>query len=93
MGVIITGMEIPESCYYCPLASGGWKKDEGAWCDARGERLSAGSNARDCPLKSVDGLIEQIEEMGGHVHDSNYWNGVYDAIEIIKNYCKEEEKP
>ncbi len=53
---------------------------------------------KDCPLKSVDGLIEKIEKYGGNEEKSAYKNlhpsytrGLKDAIKIIKQYCGMEE--
>lgn len=93
MAVIIPKMDMPESCYYCPLTSGGWHKDEGAWCNVLGKQLPAGSNAARCPVKSVDGLIAKIElerdrKLGGETFEIAQYKSFDKAVEIIKEYCK-----
>ena len=97
MGVIITGMEMPEGCFDCRFNRWrfGWSSDNSI-CTVMGRDVKINPDTGfddDCPLKPIDRLVEQIDGIVGHIHDSNYWNGVYDAIEIIKNYCKEKEKP
>lgn len=84
--VLIKGMEIPDSCYYCPLTSGGWHKDHGAWCDAKGVELPAGENARDCPLISLNDVIALMEARKMYVWESNEgceWNNGIDACVAI----------
>ena len=99
MSVIITGMDMPENCANCPLTyldtgdDAYWGlneyrcvKDNGLIDIHDKERLD------DCPLKSVDGLIDKIEI---EICSRNYYTRETDTrdkiIEIIKEYCGMEE--
>ena len=55
MSVIVVGMEMPKSCGGCNASGTGVCRK---WFDVK----ELGSKrSEDCPLKSVDGLIEEIE--------------------------------
>lgn len=73
MGVYIKGMEMPESCYYCPFADGVWQKDKR--CLINGKEMprdgrDVQQNHINCPLielpphgrlGDLDKLAEKIE--------------------------------
>lgn len=93
MSVIVTGMEVPRSCGGCEASGTGVCK---LWMKSS-EINGIGYNRHsDCPLKSVERLIERIEK--SKVHDSSYmydWlsynKGLMDAVEYIKEYCEVSE--
>ena len=81
MAVIVTGMDMPKSCLECPLT----------------EKMScfnfdfedSEKRPKDCPLKSVEGLIESVENamilMG--IPQANR----VDVMDRIVAYCGLEE--
>ena len=92
-GVIITGMDMPDTCKECRKESS--FQVVGIDC--------AFLNHKDCPLKSVNGLIAEIKSKAithGQVVEGEYFAedaeninyGLDMAIEIIKEYCKEEQE-
>lgn len=68
-GVIITDMEMPSDCFDCERR----KKCCGDSCSIQNRK-------NDCPLKSVEGLIEKIESL--KMISTNI------VIGLIKEYCK-----
>ena len=100
-GVIVTGMEMPDCCAECVI------KD----CCTSPYRIVNGidnkfeycewKRAKDCHLKSVEGLIEKINEMKPFDNDKDkvVWIDakpvpmvcLSDVIEIIKEYCEVTE--
>lgn len=95
MSVIITGMDMPENCMRCPM-------DYKTWGDTYNCRIKFREISRnkyedsverhkDCPLKSVDGLVEELTEYGNCQCDA--WDNsiIQGAIEIIEEYCEVEE--
>lgn len=92
MSVIITGMDIPESCRVCirRRKCPQWNR-RSLWKE---EYIVKRSDS--CPLKSIDGLIKLIKEPNYTHHDGkNHWYmtppEVIDIIcGIIKEYCEEE---
>lgn len=85
MSVIIPGMDLPGSCNHCEL-------NDGVKCNITGESWNWGMARRksNCPLKSVDGLIEKIKDIEIEPHP----NGVLakkKCIDEIKEYCGEEQ--
>ena len=94
MAVIVKGMDMPKSCKKCPAFATSacelWSKHK-TYSDQMSKRHD------DCPLKSVDELIEQIRRQE-FVHFTD--NGGYymtpaeikDVLEtIINRYCGLEE--
>jgi len=85
MSVIVTGMEMPEYCCDCPCYN-----SENGQCKITKD-YEIIKRAFDCPLKYVEGLIEQIKEYNefnrGEI-DELYMN---DIIKIVKEYCGMEE--
>lgn len=90
MAVIITDMDMPKSCFDCDLHNY-------HFCDATGTLIEKnrvdGTRAGDCPLKSVDEMIEEIQQK--HVHcferiDFDTAYGLCCALNIIKKYCDGE---
>ena len=92
MSVIATGMDMPRSCGSCEASGTGVCK---LWMKSS-EINGIGYNRHpDCPIKSVEGLIEEIRKMPND--NPSYWHtcDVVDRenlIEIIKEYCKVSEK-
>lgn len=105
MSIILTGMDMQDFCYLCNIEHA----DETRY----GEEISHDcpliykgytdefrlfEKHPDCPLKSIDVLIEKIERIGSNEEKSVYKNlnpsyvqGLKDAIGIIKEYCEMEE--
>lgn len=94
MSVILTGRDMPDSCESCRLQFSN--------CDIRynlgvieSTRLKLDKKRHpDCPLKSVEGLIEKIRKMPND--NPSYWHTCdvvdrEDLIEIIKEYCEVSE--
>lgn len=104
MAVIVTGMDMPGKCADCKLTY--LDTGDDAYFGANEYRCviddsvidcNVSEKAYDCPLKSVEGLIEQIRKHE-FVHFKD--NGGYymepaeikDVVEtIIKEYCGMEE--
>lgn len=78
MAVIVKGDNMPKNCQYCRHNKPSRYGDFYCHMDL-GETPR---NMKDCPLKSVDGLIEQIIEEYGH---STSLDGI---IDVIKEYCE-----
>lgn len=103
MSVIITE-KIPENCKKCPLSyrDNYFSQNPPLQCNFVYAPLGLAEDERhnDCPLKSVDGLIEKIESINstdyGSVSSYEAHNAVRDVkrdiIEIIKEYCGMEAK-
>lgn len=110
MGVIVTGMDMPKSCLecrkrkvlhidgkayqLCGLNEDGYLAE--SWFKA--EDLTKTFKAPQCPLISVEGLIEKIREeivprTDSEYDDSDKWSnyGLRIAIKTIKEYCGLEE--
>ena len=86
MSLIITEMDMPKSCAECHdqrcKVADEW--DLFDWCDY--ERVEG------CPLKSIDGLIEKIEQLPT-IEDSEGQDRymAYDVLRAIKEYCEVKE--
>ena len=87
MAVIITGMYTPENCKNCYLGCG-------YGCEIKGKIMTTKemeSKPEDCPVKTIDGLIDAIKtgdvlrckDNLGNIFTSNS-----DIFEIIKEYCE-----
>ena len=78
MAVIITNRELPYNCMNC------WNKSD---CDYYNRYLhDSYFKHPNCPLKSTDDMIEEIEETYINNCDFNYRT----AIDIINKYCDKE---
>ena len=98
MATIVTGMEMPESCSECPICHCKGKDDPwNYYCSATMNDINVQewdlTRYNNCPLKSVEGLIEKIEQAKSNpLNQSPYFdNGLIKAMEIIKEYCGMEE--
>lgn len=111
MSVIITGMDMPKGCTKCSYLDKEYNSDDTPISICRLlnyseiDGFSTGERYFDCPLKSVKGLIEQIEQAkqykgltGNPTIDKHnigldrYFDlGLDKAIKIIKEYCEVEE--
>lgn len=104
MAVIVTGMGIPKNCASCDLTY--LDTGDDAYFGANEYRCviddsiidcNASDRAYDCPLKSVEGLIEQIrrQEFAHFTDNGGYYMTpaeIKDVLEtIIKRYCGLEE--
>ena len=85
MSVIVTGIDIPKSCGECNASGTGACRK---WFDVKEIGLKRSER---CPLKSVDGLIEKLNEC---VDDKSTGEqvGIDLAIDIIKEYCGMEDE-
>ncbi len=84
MAVIITNMDLPRGCFECPL-----REDhilEGDWCAVSEGCDLIGEKTRPeyCPLKSIDGLAEAIEQFPFTYGHASYIN------RAINEYCGKE---
>lgn len=98
MAIIITGVKMPDNCRECSFAIG---KGDYRYCpkvvdeDCRMRDVSRNFNERhyDCPLRSVDGLIEHIRKFSYPVHcdiDCHKHGMTMKHIEeVIRGYCEE----
>ena len=96
MSVIVIGMDMPESCDICSYMK---TNDDLMSDDYRymycnhpymGEFVSdyVATRHPNCPLKSVEGLIEEIKKHSDRLKDSLYGDGLRHCIEIIEEYCE-----
>lgn len=97
MNIIITGMEMPESCANCPICHCKGKDDPwNYYCDGTMDDINIEEWDREryitCPLKSIDGLIEFIKV---HTYPVRYdKNSLEQGMTItgieqaIKEYCE-----
>lgn len=84
MSVIVAGMEMPEYCYDCPCHN-----SENGQCKITKDYESM-KRPFDCPLKSVEGLIEKIKEYNEFRRDEIDEMYMNDILKIIKEYCEME---
>lgn len=93
MSVIVN--KIPDNCVECPLSYWDYYfSDLPLRCNLMSDHIEVTKSKRheDCPLKSVDVLIEKIDKKA----NSGQWSesvtyGMQKAIAIIKEYCGMEE--
>ena len=93
MAVIITDMDMPKSCVECDKRKFNKCYINGAMVIEHEYRNNDKKIHPDCPMKSVDGLIQTLrdqfaDEDGNAVGE--YWKHE-DVIEIIKEYCGMED--
>lgn len=90
--MIVTGMEMQKGCGGCFMSKNDFctKWVEVERCNFNKKR------SKDCPLKSVEVLIEKIEREYPHNQCTDVLSGYAEAIEdvlkIIEEYCGMEEK-
>ena len=89
--------KMPENCALCPLSyRDGYYSYEPMVCSILHEELYyfLDSRHKDCPLKSVDGLIEKIkniEMLRCKDNSGNVFVLEKDLFKCIKEYCEMEE--
>ena len=92
MSVIVTNANMPPTCWNCDFIDGG---DD---CFFLCENAQIESRYENCPLKSVEGLIEKFKEK----YPKNYCGepefggmnccfSLITVIQIIKEYCEVED--
>ena len=91
MSVIITEMDMPKCCDVCERDC---PENLKIWYLADDKDINNGTAIHpNCPLKSIDGLIDKIIErgdlytIGGRASGKSVKLGMEIAIEIIKEYC------
>ena len=95
MSVIVS--EMPDNCLECPLSYFDYYfTDLPLRCPLMNDRIEVDKIKRhqDCPLKSIDGLIEKIKTtMALRCKDGqgNVFINEVDLFEIIKEYCDTNE--
>lgn len=100
MSVIVAGMDMLKHCYDCPICY------DYMGCSITGNGLDWENcdkvRLENCPLKSIDGLIEKIQNVsdiepliqGGAYYGNRYKKADQlknEIIEIIKEYCEVKE--
>lgn len=101
MSVIITGMDMPTGCHECQKFL-----DEDDYCIIQDlamtqyewDRYTFDKQYKNCPLKSIDGLIKKIVnspiDVGQDMYKTKYDGAARrqnEIIEIIKEYCEVSE--
>ena len=101
MSVVIAGMKMPKNCYECSISHP--KGLDEPWnyaCFATMKDVTCDDDSRnrDCPLKSIDGLIKKIvnspSDVGQDMYKTKYDGAARrqnEIIEIIKEYCEVSE--
>ena len=98
MSVIITNMNMPDTCKECPLAT--------EKCLSTAEYTELDKRAEGCTVKSVDGLIKEMkffakrqEEIALAINDEDkryahiqVANAYHHCVQVIEEYCKEEQE-
>ena len=97
MAVIVTGMGIPKNCASCDLTyldtgDDAYFGTNEHRCVVDDSVIDCNTSEReyDCPLKSIDGLIEKIETDMSHYMYDDYGNTTTEhdvLVGIIKEYC------
>ena len=93
MALILTDMKIPNNCRECSFVI-----DKGDYrycsrlvndnCSMRDVSRNFKERHYDCPLRSVDGLIDEINKGASTV---NAENAVAQVTETIRDYCEVED--
>lgn len=92
--VIVTGMNMPTACKDCEYPNCDYYKAE--WC-RHGENSINYMTARSdgCPLRSIDGLIERIEnkkyDKPFGTEEARHNDTIDMCIDFIKEYCEVKE--
>lgn len=90
MSVIIKGMNMPRNCMFCPLYVRDSESKHCAVTD-KWNAVSGINRLYDCPLKSIEELIEKMKENCNYDNKdklSDYSIDLDEAIDIIKEYCE-----
>ena len=88
MAVIDTSMDMPKTCEECPYCDGDNATcDKGVLIPWRAFDVENYRNTN-CPLKSTDEMIDEIEDTYIDNCDYNYQT----AVDIIHKYCDKETK-
>lgn len=86
MSVIITGITSDIKCIDCPM------RDLDDNCLAQKYESETWEEMKaDCPLKSIDGLIENIKTTDSDYRYNGHNLSIDGVIEIIKEYCEVSE--
>lgn len=85
MSVIVTGMDVPKSCGECRCTTDYY--DGSTVCCLGANDIDWNNRPIDCPLKSVDGLIEKIEQLKKNLVRMTATG----AEKLIKEYCEVKE--
>jgi len=100
MSVIVTRMDMPKCCDVCERDCPEKSK---IWYLADDKDINNGTAIHpQCPLKSIDGLIEKIQNVSDYeplVQGGAYYGNRYkkadqlkdEIIDIIKEYCEVKE--
>lgn len=89
MAIIIPDMAMPKSCEDCPFSSCKGRLN-GFYCDVTTFDVDIESKERDtdCPLKSTDEMIAEIElQVFTDAYDGQFV-GIEDVKQVINKYCK-----
>ena len=82
MSVIVTNANMPPTCWNCDFIDGG---DD---CFFLRENAQIESRYENCPLKSVEGLIDYIKDVDRDYRYNGHNLSIDGVIEIIKEYCE-----
>lgn len=87
MSVIVTGMDVPKSCEECHY------NNSSCWCSITNSGIDREFEYRerldDCPLKSIDELIEKITQLPTEENaEGQDMFQAYDVLRTIKEYCE-----
>ena len=91
MAVIITDMNLPNSCADCPICHCKGKDEPWNYCcfvtmdDINIEEWDE-QRYITCPLKSVDGMIAEILQKAFATGDPSESHGLHEAVDIIHKY-------
>ena len=91
MSVIVTGTDMPKTCIDCEYPNCDYYKAE--WCRHDDYTINyKNSRGISCPLKSIDGLIEKVEQLKKSCATDSYGKCMANAIsrveKLIKEYCE-----
>lgn len=86
MALIITDMDVPANCYECEL-------NNYHFCNVTGDEIENDwqdcTKPDDCPLKSAD---EMIEEINNKIKELDWTQKIVGEIsDIIHKYCDKEQ--
>ena len=94
MSVIVTGMDMPKVCIDCHRVNCNlpYKSNTNREIVKNAYTVSV---HKDCPLKSVEGLIEKVEQLKKSCANDTYGKCMANAIsrveKLIKEYCEVKE--
>lgn len=90
-GVIVTGMKMPKCCSGCPILDSEYGECQHTYVATTWNEEDG--RPPNCSLKSVEGLIEKINEMDFDFGDYyDHTEKIQDmVIKVIKEYCEVTE--